>query len=160
MIKRWQRGFFFVMITPETIMRQFFKNYSLYFAWTVSLVSMAGSLIFSNVLGFPPCVLCWYQRICMYPLILILGTGIIRKDRHVVWYAFPLALVGWLISIYHNLLYYNIIPESAAPCVAGVSCTTKFIEYFGFLTIPLLSFLGFTIILASLIIYLKSNPYE
>ena len=141
-------------------MRTFLKNNILYAAWTTSVLSFVGSIFFSNVLNFPPCVLCWYQRICMYPLAVILGVGILKKDKNVLWYAAPLAVVGWAVSIYHNLLYYNILPESAAPCVAGVSCTTKFIEYFGFITIPFLSFAGFSVILISLIIYRQLNKYE
>jgi disulfide bond formation protein DsbB len=115
-------------------------------AWSVALVATLGSLMFSEVLGYPPCILCWYQRICMYPLVIIFGVGIMTKDRFTVWYALPFALVGLLISIYHNLLYYNILPEAAAPCRAGVSCTTKFIEWFGFVTIPFLSMMAFVII--------------
>jgi len=65
----------------------------------------------------------------------------------------PLAIIGWLISIFHNLLYYGIIPDALAPCTTGVSCTTKFIEYFGFVTIPLLSFLAFTVIIKLMIAY-------
>lgn len=141
-------------------MKNFLKNNVLYLAWTISFLSVAGSLYFSNVLGFPPCVLCWYQRICMYPLILILGVGIVKKDKNVFMYAWPLASIGWLISLYHNLLYYRIIPESLAPCVNGISCTTKFIQYWGFITVPLLSFAGFTVIIISLIIHYRSNKDE
>ncbi len=118
----------------------------LYLAWLQSVIAMAGSLFFSEVLHFPPCVLCWYQRICMYPLVAILTVGIFRKDKQVATYVLPLAIIGWCIALYHNLLYYQILPESMAPCVAGVSCTTKFISWFGFVTIPLLSFTAFTII--------------
>jgi disulfide bond formation protein DsbB len=141
-------------------MRNFLKHHLHYLAWTTALVAMGGSLFFSNVLGYPPCVLCWYQRIFLYPLVFILGTGILRRDHNMYYYALPLALIGWGISIYHNLLYFKIIPESLAPCVAGISCTTKFIEYFGFITIPFLSFLAFTVIIISLIAYRKLNKYE
>jgi disulfide bond formation protein DsbB len=116
-------------------------------AWIVAMIATLGSLFFSEVMLFPPCVLCWYQRICMYPLVLILLTGLFPVSKSVVRFSLPLALVGWVIVVYHNLLYYNIIPESAAPCVQGISCTTKFIQWFGFVTIPFLSLLAFTIIL-------------
>ncbi len=88
----------------------------------------------------------------MYPLVLILGTGLLRNDKKVWMYGLPLALVGWGIALYHNLLYYNILPEAMAPCVAGVSCTTKFISYFGFVTIPLLSLVAFSLILACFVV--------
>lgn len=129
------------------------KKYLLYIAFAQSLVAMLGSLFFSEVLKFPPCVLCWYQRIFMYPIAFILAVGIMRKDKNVSYYVLPLAIAGFLIGIYHNLLYYKILPESAAPCLLGVSCTTKFIEWLGFVTIPLLSTLGFAVIIACMVLY-------
>jgi disulfide bond formation protein DsbB len=83
----------------------------------------------------------------MYPLVIIFMVGILKRDRFVHTYVMPLAIIGWTISVYHNLLYYKIIPDALAPCTTGVSCTTKFIEWFGFVTIPFLSFTAFTVIL-------------
>lgn len=141
-------------------MINFIKKNALNLAFAGSLIATMGSLYFSEIAGFPPCVLCWYQRVAMYPLVIIIGAAIYTKDRNVLIPAFILAIPGWLIAVYHNLLYYNILPEAAAPCVAGISCTTKFIEWLGFLTIPLLSLLGFTAIIVLLIIHWKaaSNP--
>jgi disulfide bond formation protein DsbB len=133
------------------------KNNSIYIAWAASLIATLGSLYFSNVLHLPPCILCWYQRIGMYPLIVILGIAAIRKEYHVWRYALPLSVIGLLIAIYHNLLYYKILPESAAPCVQGISCTTQQLLWFGFLTIPLMSLIGFTIIVISLYILKKHD---
>lgn len=124
-------------------------------AWVGSLVAMLGSLYFSEIRHFPPCVLCWYQRICMYPLTVLLAVGIITRDRNIYKYVLPLTIVGLGISIFHNLLYYNILPEAAAPCIAGISCTTKFIEWFGFVTIPLLSGLGFLAMLILMLLFKK-----
>jgi disulfide bond formation protein DsbB len=138
-------------------MKNFLKNNSLYLAWAMALIAMLGSLYFSEIAQFPPCVLCWYQRIAMYPLVFILGFAIYKKSRDIILPAFILAPIGWLIAAYHNLLYYEILPEAAAPCVAGISCTTRFIEWFGFLTIPLLSLLGFTAVIILLIIHWKTN---
>src|SRR3977135_3040304 len=114
-----------------------------YIAWSVALAAMLGSLYFSNIRNFPPCVLCWYQRIFIYPLVFIIGVGIFRKDKKLYQYVLPLSIIGLGISIYNNLLYYGILPESIAPCGNGVSCTTKFVEYFGFVTIPFLSMCAF-----------------
>lgn len=122
-------------------------------AFGQSLIAMLGSLYFSEIAKYPPCVLCWYQRIAMYPLVAIFAVGVLKKDKNVDLYAWPLVIVGWLISVYHNLLYYNILPEAAAPCIQGVSCTTKFIEWFGFVTIPFLSLLAFTFIGVCMLIY-------
>lgn len=128
----------------------------LYIAWLQSIVATLGSLYFSEVMKFPPCVLCWYQRILMYPLVFILAVGMIRKDKKVYTYVLPLSITGLCIALYHNLLYYQIIPESLAPCVTGVSCTTKFIQWFGFVTIPLLSLIAFTVITICMLISWKS----
>lgn len=125
---------------------------TIFSAWFLALMATLGSLFFSEVMLFPPCVLCWYQRICMYPLVVILLAGMFPVSKDVVKYSLPLVVIGWGIGIYHNLLYYNILPESAAPCVQGISCTTKFIEWFGFLTIPLLSLIAFTLILILLLL--------
>jgi disulfide bond formation protein DsbB len=131
------------------------KQNLLYIAWVQVLAAIVGSLYFSEIAKFPPCTLCWYQRIAMYPLLPILTAGILLKDKKLHYYVFPLSISGLLIAIYHNLLYYQILPESAAPCTLGVSCTTKFIEYFGFVTIPLLSLIGFVII--TLCVYLNKK---
>jgi disulfide bond formation protein DsbB len=112
-------------------------------AWIGSIIGLLGSLYFSEIKHFAPCVLCWFQRICMYPLVLLLPIGIVIRDRNVYLYALPLAIAGLTVSVYQNLLYYHIISEDLAPCVIGNSCTTKFIHLFGFLDIPQLAALGF-----------------
>ncbi len=121
----------------------FIKKNLLQLAFLQAVLATIGSLIFSEILKFPPCILCWYQRIFMYPLVIILAVGIWKKDKNIPFFVLPLNIIGLLISIYHNLLYYNIIPESSAPCTLGISCTTKFIEWFGFITIPFLSMMAF-----------------
>ncbi len=117
----------------------------LYAAWIIALTATVGSLFFSEVMQLPPCVLCWYQRIAMYPLVFIIGTGIILGDRRVKYYALPVCLAGLAVAVYHNLLYYDIIPESITPCTQGISCTSRQIEWLGFITIPLLSLASFVV---------------
>lgn len=127
-----------------------FSPVLIYAAWTIALVSTAGSLFFSEVMQLPPCVLCWYQRIAMYPLVVIIAVGILRNDRHLKIYALPFSLAGLAIAIYHNLLYYGIIPEAITPCTEGVPCNAVQILWLGFITIPLMglaAFLGITICL-------------
>ena len=114
-------------------MKTLFQKYALLIAWVQATVALLGSLFFSLVMQLPPCDLCWYQRIAMYPLVLIIGLGILKKDKVFFDYAFPLAIIGWVIALYHNLLYYKILPESAAPCLQGISCTTVFFQWFGFI---------------------------
>lgn len=111
-----------------------------------AIIAMSGSLFYSEVLHLTPCILCWYQRICMYPLVLISAIAIWTDDKKAYRYILPLALIGFGIGLYHNLLYYNIIPEALAPCRLGVSCTTRYVSWLGFITIPLQSFTAFTII--------------
>jgi disulfide bond formation protein DsbB len=136
-------------------MIQWLKNNILRVAFAQAFVAMMGSLYFSEVMNLPPCVLCWYQRIAMYPLVAIFMVGILKRDKAVWQYVLPLSLIGLGISVYHNLLYWNIIPEAVAPCRLGISCTTKFFEWFGFITIPFLSLTAFTVITASMLLYRK-----
>ena len=124
-----------------------------YLAWVTALVATAGSLFFSEVMQLPPCVLCWYQRIAMYPLVIIIGSGIIMRDGRMRNYALPVCLAGLAVSIYHNLLYYGIIPESLTPCTRGISCTSRQIEWFGFITIPLMSLAAFVGVGVCLLFY-------
>jgi len=134
------------------------KNISLfYLAWIISVVATVGSLVFSEILKFPPCVLCWYQRIILYPLVLIIAVGILRKDKNLPYYVLPLSITGMAVASYHNLLYYSIIPENIAPCTLGISCISKFIEWFGFVSIPLLSLLSFAVITLIMILSRKSK---
>ena len=109
-------------------------------------------------MGYPPCVLCWYQRICMYPLVLVLPAGLFPFDRKVVRYALPLSLLGALIAVFHLLLVAGFIPESIKPCVQGIPCTEVQVVWFGFVTIPLLSALSFLLISALLVLtYRRSS---
>jgi disulfide bond formation protein DsbB len=102
---------------------------------------------------YQPCVLCWYQRICLFPLILILAAGLFPVfDKSVIKYALPLSMAGGLTAFYHSLLYAGIIPESIQPCSQGVSCTEKYFELFGFVSIPMLSFFAFSTLVILLII--------
>lgn len=133
------------------------KKYALYAAWLQALVAMVGSLILSQVMHFPPCDLCWYQRIFMYPLTFVLGVGIIRKDKNVVFYSLPLSIIGLLIASYHILLQEGLIPQSLQPCgVSVVTCGAKYLTLFGFVTIPILSFVAFSIITGLLLLHKQS----
>lgn len=136
---------------------QLLTNNSLHLAWLVALVSMVGSLYFGEVLNNTPCVLCWYQRIAMYPLVLLIPAGILMKDRHVTYYSLILAISGWALATYHNLLYYGVIKEDLSSCKFGVSCTTRDLNLFGFVGFPLLSLLGFTAIIVLLYLNLSIN---
>ena len=122
----------------------------LFICWLIASISTLGSLFFSEIMKFSPCVLCWYQRICLFPLVLMLSMGLFSFDKSVVKFALPLALAGWFIALYHNLLYSGIIPKSVQPCSQGVSCTEDYINLFGIFTIPMLSIIAFSTIIVLL----------
>ena len=127
-------------------------------AWLVASVSTLGALFFGEVMRLTPCLLCWYQRIFMFPLALILPIGMFPYDRKVVRYALPLAALGWLFAAFHVLLIAGVIPEDIKPCMQGVPCSEKVIEWFGFVTIPLLALLAFsTIIALTVLAYFRSS---
>ena len=118
----------------------------LFLAWIVVTSATLGSLFFSDVVGVPVCVLCWYQRIAMYPLVFILATGLFPFDPRVVRYAGTLTAVGWFIALFHVLVVAGVIPERVQPCVQGVPCSETYISLLGFLNIPMLSVLTFTLV--------------
>ena len=124
-----------------------------YIAWGIALSSLVGSLFFSEVMSLPPCVLCWYQRIAMYPLVLIIGMGIYMRDARMKIYALPLSIAGLLIAVYHNLIYYGFVPESITPCSEGVPCNAVQIEMLGFITIPLMGLAAFAGLTLCLLLY-------
>ena len=123
---------------------------ALWAAFVLALIALAGSLFFSEHAGFIPCRLCWYQRIGMYPLALILPIAARRRDlRGAVLYGGPLAILGAAVAIYHVYIEYHPEAESAS-CKIGAPCSTKWIEENGYITIPVLALTAFTAILALL----------
>ena len=115
-------------------------------AFTVAAVAMAGSLYFSEVARFTPCRLCWYQRICMYPLVPMLGLAAWRGDRSIRPYAAVLAAIGALIAAYHVLLERYPTLESSV-CEPTTPCTVVWVRRFGYLTIPAMALSAFALIL-------------
>lgn len=115
-------------------------------AWLVATTATLGALFMSEIMGFAPCVLCWWQRIFMFPLVLVLALGLFPFDPKVLRYALPLAAIGLVVAVFHVLLTMGIIPETLAPCRDGIPCKTLQVEWFGFVTIPLLSFFAFLVL--------------
>ncbi|WP_072681954.1 disulfide oxidoreductase [Arcobacter sp. LA11] len=128
-----------------------------FLSFLVASTATLGSLFFSEIMEFIPCSMCWYQRIFMYPLVLIFLINLLYPDDKIFKYSFPIVLVGLFFSIYHNLLMWGIIPESVVPCRQGVPCSTEYFEYFGFINIPFLSLLSYSLIFIFLIIGLKKG---
>ena len=127
-------------------------------AFFIALTSMMGSLYFSEIQKYLPCVLCWYQRICMFPLVVILGVALWRNQKGAEYTALPFSIVGLGIAAYHSYIYWlaNFSSQAGSyvsPCsLTGESCTTRYIELFGFVSIPLLSFFAFAGITGCLLI--------
>ncbi len=128
-----------------------------YAAWIAALLATLGSLFFGEVMKLPPCSLCWYQRICLFPLPVVIGVGIALRDRNLFLYATPLVSVGLGLALYHNLIYYGVVSEALSPCTEGVPCSARQIEWLGFITIPLMALLGFLGILVFLLLHRRSQ---
>ena len=124
----------------------------IFLCFLVASVATLGSLFFSEIMQFVPCSMCWYQRIFMYPLVLMFLVSLLFPDDKIFKYAMTLVVVGLFFAIYHNLLMFDIIPESVVPCVQGVPCSTEYINWFGFITIPLLSLVAYVLLFLLLII--------
>ena len=122
----------------------------------LSLTASLGSLYFSQVMRFIPCELCLYQRIFMFSLVIIFVSAYKFKDKKFYIYAFPLALIGLAVAFYHNLLQYGLLPESLTTCTVGIPCDIDYLNLFGFVTIPLLSFIVYLSIGAALFVYRKN----
>lgn len=129
--------------------------YLMFGCWLIASVATLGSLFLDKALGIEPCSLCWYQRIFMYPLVVILLVGLLPLDRRVTRYALPLAIVGWMTALYHLLMYVGIIPESLQPCGSGPSCVQDDLGLFGFVNIPMLSLLAFSAVIGLLLVFRK-----
>lgn len=129
---------------------------ALYLAWLVALIATLGALFIGEVMGQPPCVLCWYQRIAMFPLALILGVACFMSDISIRRYVIPLAAIGGLIALWHSLLFAGIVPEPIQPCErGGPSCSGEGQMLYGVLPLPYLSLTAFLAI-----VLLLTIPYR
>ncbi len=132
---------------------------AIWLAWVVAAVATVGSLIYSEVIHFVPCRLCWFQRIAMYPLAFILLVGAIRREALVKYYALPLALAGLAISIYHNVIQFYPSLEGGS-CDPLNPCSARSIEIFGFIDIPFMAGAGFILISVLLAFYVRTEKNE
>ncbi len=123
------------------------NRYSTEIAFSIAFIATAGSLYFSNVLGYEPCRFCWFQRIFMYPLVLLLGTGLVLEDRRVRDYVVPLVVIGIPLAFYHSLMQRFEQFHSAGCSITAVSCATEYTFHFGYITIPVMSLTAFIAIL-------------
>lgn len=124
----------------------------LFAAWVVSAVATSGSLYLSEVLNYTPCVLCWYQRIFMYPLLFVLGVASFKEKAAIVPYVLPLIVTGGSISIYHILIQLLPNTEDSGIAACGpISCQDDYLNWFGWVTIPMLALTAFVLIAIALL---------
>jgi len=120
-------------------------------AWLVAATATLSALFLGEIVGLPICSMCWYQRIAMFPLAVILPFGLFPDlDRRMIRAGLALALLGLLLALYHQGIVAGLVPESIQPCVQGIPCSETVISWFGFITIPLLSIVAFTTLVALL----------
>jgi len=131
----------------------FIKDESLLFAFIIALMATSGSLFYSEIAGYTPCELCWFQRIFMYPLVIFLGIGLIRKAKDLFYYVTPMTIIGALISIRH---YITQVTDYASSCSAeAVSCSTKYYFTFGYITMPMMALTAFLLI--TILLYIRKE---
>ncbi|WP_349409737.1 disulfide oxidoreductase [Pseudalkalibacillus sp. SCS-8] len=126
-------------------------------AWLVALTAVLGSLYFSEIAGYVPCQLCWYQRILMYPLAIVIGVGLYLEDEKLPWYVLPFSVTGIFVSSYHYLHQKTDLFSKSAACSQGVPCSGEYINWLGFITIPFLALTAFVVITLLMISRLKSG---
>ncbi len=132
---------------------QFFGRHAIVFALAIVLVSTLGSLFYSEIAGYTPCKLCWYQRILMYPQVLLLGMAFLKKDKNIVDYSILLSGIGAAIALYHYLLQRGAVSE-ILPCSTvgySVSCAKTFVMTYGYITIPLMALSAFCLVVLLMI---------
>ena len=145
-----------ILLFSKTALRKELQAITLELATMIATGATLGSLYFSEIRNFVPCEYCWYQRIAMYPLALILLIATIRRDKNIIPYALSLSLSGLALSAYHYQL--QLFPEQSSSCGFDASCTYRWIEVFGFITIPLLALTSFVFI--SMILIATPRPWK
>lgn len=132
----------------------------LFLAFAAALIAMFGSLYFSEIRQYEPCELCWYQRIVMYPFVVLLGIATVKKDYGIAFYTMILSAIGGLISLYHLGIQKLSFLADIAPACGRVPCTSDYINWFGFITIPFLALIAFIIVFVCSYLVWKETKEE
>lgn len=148
-------SFIFTLLVPETGFSKFVsKNISrhiLVFGLLVSLSALVSSLIYSEAIGYPPCLFCWWARVFFYPQVVLYGLAVFKKDRKILDYSLVLTIIGTIVSGFHYTV--ETIGTSPIACEAGgVSCLNRFVYEYGFITIPLMGLIGFVTLLLAILV--------
>ena len=146
---------------PLEAVRSAIWGYELWAAFLVSSIATGGSLFFSEIANFPPCELCWYQRVCMYPLSILTLFAAIRGDFKFARYLILFPVIGAGVAIYHILVENGVVGQSAACLVSAPGgCTVIWINKFGYMTIPVLALTGFALLIELLWLSSASGELE
>ncbi|HEX6699449.1 MAG TPA: disulfide bond formation protein B [Gaiellaceae bacterium] len=144
---------------PLASLRAAIWGYELWLAFLVAAVATGGSLFFSEIAHFVPCELCWFQRICMYPLAITTLLAALANDHRVARYLLPLPVVGAGVSVYHLLVENGVVKQTQACLLSAPGgCATKWIDEFGYMTIPTLALTGFVLLTAFLLLASAGAP--
>jgi len=151
------QALFVALVVPALVwrdrLRRALEGYELWLAFVVSSIATGGSLFFSEIAHFVPCELCWYQRICMYPLSITTLLAALANDRRAARYLLPLPLVGAGVSVYHLLVENGVVEQTQACLISAPGgCAVKWINEFGYMTIPTLALTGFALCFAFLLL--------
>jgi disulfide bond formation protein DsbB len=140
-------------------MKDIFGDWTYWLVFLIALVSMLGSLYYSEIVGYPPCSLCWYQRIAMYPLVVIMGIAAWKGDSAIRRYVVPIMVIGGVLALYQYIIGY--VPDAEIlGCTLDVSCTERYIWEFGFVDFPFMSFVGFSLMIALMLWASPGQPTE
>lgn len=143
---------FFPHNSLSTLIQSYINRYSIHLSLAISAIAMTGSLFYSEIAGYEPCKLCWYQRIFMYPLVFLLAFALYRKDKTIVPYALLMSFLGGMIAFYHYMLQIGVAPELPCSAVgASISCSKQFVLQWGYISIPVMALTAFSMI--SLFLY-------
>ena len=143
----WGERFSPLLARWNASLKDVFGEWTYWLVFLIALASMVGSLYYSEVVGYPPCSLCWYQRIAMYPLVVIMGIAAYRRDPGIRRYVLPLMVIGAVFALYQYIISYTPDVEVLG-CSLDVSCTERFIWEFGFVDFPFMSLVGFSFMIS------------
>jgi disulfide bond formation protein DsbB len=129
----------------STNLAPFLQRHGAKLAFLVALTATLGSLYYSEIRHFTPCTLCWYQRILMYPLVIITLVGIVERDEFLPNYVLPFSLIGIVVSSYHYLIEWGVVSNPTG-CQVTIPCNFRWVNYFGFISIPLMALTAFVLI--------------
>jgi len=149
----WSVFYFLFFRNKENFIIKFVGKNGMLLAFIVALASTLASLFYSEFIGYEPCVLCWYQRIFIYPQVIILGIALFKKDSSIINYSIILSLIGMLISLYQFVLQLGVIDGLPCSAVVESTCSKLFVIQFNYITIPLMAFTAFIIMIVFLLLY-------